>query len=380
MRVAVFEDNDEKWQKIRNTLFEKGIKENSIIRIDNVAKFATLSGKTLDLCIIDIRMPSVSGGTVRNTGTEILQMLDYSGMQRVPVLAITAYPGEAEELLGPFTARGCIIYDYDRQEVWSQALDIFIAQAREKGRYDFLIFTALKKERDAYLSLECGKIDSVQRNGLDLWEFDLNGRSGAIVLLPRMGLVNATAIVSRALELYTPAVTAMSGICAGLGSETYLGQLLIADVVWEYQSGKWLDEAFEAEPYQEQIPPHTRLEISKILEENRLLSILEANHTGSFRPSKRSPPKLAVFTTGSAVIASEKRLETVKQQHRKVSGLDMEVYGFHRAVGLSGQNVHAFSAKVVVDKANEAKGDDLHEYGSIVSAGFVLQTIQRLLG
>jgi adenosylhomocysteine nucleosidase len=102
-------------------------------------------------------------------------------------------------------------------------------------------------------------------------------------------------------------------------------------------------------------------------------------HTGSIRPSTRAAPKLSVFTTGSAVIASEKRLESVKQQHRKVSGLDMEVYGFHRAVELSGQKIHAFSAKVVVDKADEAKGDSLHEYGCVVSAGFVMRAIRKLL-
>jgi adenosylhomocysteine nucleosidase len=379
MTIVVFEDDDAKWRCIADCLVGKGVRKASIKRIDNVSQFVEIAGKPIDLCIIDIRMPGVSGGSTRSAGAELLSMLDYSRMQRVPVLAITAYPEEAKDLQGLFSSRGCIIYDYDNQPVWSQALDIYLAQSMDKGRYDFLLFAALKKERDAYLNFPGVQTRSTQRAGLDLWEFDFHGNSGAIVLLPRMGIINASVVTARALELYTPSVVAMSGICAGIGTNAELGQLLVTDVVWEYQSGKWFDEMFEAEPYQVSIPQHTRLALSKILDHSELLSRLERSFVGNLRPGKLSVPKLAMFTTGSAVIASERRLAAVKQQHRKVAGLDMELFGFHRAIELSGQSVHAFSAKVVVDKANEAKGDELHDYGCAVSAAFVLEAVRGLL-
>lgn len=378
MTIVVFEDDEGKWANIRQSLRDKGIKDSGIRRISNVAQFVELAGKPIDLCIIDIRMPGVSGGETRSAGVELLKMLDYSGMQRVPVLAITAYPEEANEHRSSFASRGCIIYDYNDREVWSQALDIFVAQSKEKGRYQFLLFAALKKERDAYLKLPDFKMESTQREGLDLWETEVDGRSGAIVLLPRMGIINAAVTVARALELYSPAVVAMSGICAGIENNAELGQLLVADVVWEYQSGKWIKEAFEAEPYQVSIPQDTRLTLSKLLDDRGLLSRLEAVFSGELRPSKRSMPKLAAFTSGSAVIASEKRLAAVKKQHRKVAGVDMEVYGFHRAVELCARSIHVFSAKVVVDKADEAKGDELHEYGCVVSAAFTLDAVRKL--
>ncbi|WP_027567562.1 response regulator [Bradyrhizobium sp. URHA0013] len=379
MAIVVFEDDENKWAVIRDSLRAKGIKENGIKRIGNIAQFAQLAGKPIDLCIIDIRMPAVSGGETRSAGLELLKMLDYSRLQRVPVLAITAYPDEANLHQSAFASRGCIIYDYNDRQTWSQALDIFIAQSKEKGRYDFLLFTALKKERDAYLKLPRFTEDSTKREGLDLWETEIEGSAGAIVLLPRMGIINAAVTTARALELYSPSVVAMSGICAGIGDNAELGQLLIADVVWEYQSGKWIKEAFEAEPYQVSIQQDTRLTLSKLLETRGLISRLEASFSGSDRPSKLSTPKLAAFTSGSAVIASEARLEAVKGQHRKVAGIDMEVYGFHRAVELCARSIHAFSAKVVVDKANEAKGDELQEYGSFVSAAFTMEAVRLLL-
>src|SRR5262249_29267937 len=147
----------------------KGLREANIKHIDNVSQFVEIANATIDLCIIDIRMPGVSGGPARSAGLELLQMLDYSKMQRVPVLAITAYPDEADAVRSQFASRGCIIYSYDDRQVWGQALDVFIAQAKEKGRYDFLLFAALKEERDAYLKLPGISIRSIKRGGMDIW-------------------------------------------------------------------------------------------------------------------------------------------------------------------------------------------------------------------
>lgn len=375
MKVVVFEDDDNKWMAIKDCLLSKGLREANIKRIENVARFVEIASAPIDLCIIDIRMPGVTGGEARSAGVELLQMLDYSKMQPIPVLAITAYPEEANAVRSYFDSRGCIIYNYDDRKTWSQALDIFIAQANEKGRYDFLLFAALKEERDAFLTLPDIRIKSIKRGGLDIWEFDLAGRSGAIILLPRMGLINAAVVTARALEMYSPSVVAMSGICAGIEGNAELGQLLVTDFVWEYQSGKWLNEVFKAEPYQVNIPSNTRLALAKILDDSGLLSRLEKHFNGETRPSKVSKPKLAAFTSGSAVIASRKRLDAVNTQHRKVAGLDMELFGFHRATEMSGQPIDAFSAKVVVDKANESKGDELHAYGCIVSAAFTIEAL-----
>lgn len=377
MKILVFEDDENKWLSIRQCLLEKNVKESGIKRIDNVSQYLEISRLPVDLCIIDILMPGVSGGEPRSAGIELLNMLSYSG-SRCPILAITAFPEEAKSLRHEFLSRGCIVYDYQEKETWSQALDVFLAQSREQGRYEFLVFTALKKERDAYLKTSAANIKSVQRMGLDVWEADVREKSGAIILLPRMGLVNAAAIVARALENYSPSIVAMSGICAGLGTNAQMGQLLVADLVWEYQSGKWLDEIFDVEPYQVVIPQQTRIAMSKMLDDAKLLSRLEKQFDGTVRPSHVSTPKLAPFTSGSAVIASQKRLDSVMTQHRKAAGLDMELYGFHRAVELSTKTVHAFSAKVVVDKATETKGDELHEYGCLVSAAFTIEVIENL--
>ena len=379
MTVIVFEDNDAKYAVILAELVSKGISESHVTRIDNLAQAVQISKVSVDLCIIDIRMPGVSGGSTRSTGTELLEMLNYAGMQPVPVLAITAYPDEARSLQEAFSSRGCIIYDYDDKNIWSQALDVYLAQARSRRRFDFLILTALKEERDAFLNFPALKAVSIIYSGLNIWEVTLNGYQGAIILLPRMGLVNAAVVTAQAIERCGPSIVAMSGICAGLASGVELGQLLVTDMVWEYQSGKWLNDVFEAEPYQVTVKPEMSLVLAKLIEQEDLINNLERNFACKFRPPKVLDAKQANFTSGSAVIASKKRLAGVKEQHRKVTGLDMELYGFHRAVELSNSSVRAFSAKVVVDKANSAKDDSLHEYGAALSAAFVLEALKALL-
>jgi nucleoside phosphorylase len=380
MRVVVFEDDNDKYDLIKKVLLTKDVTENGIVRAESVAEYARFGNKDFDLCIIDLRMPSLTGGTSGSAGREILEMLDYSGKKNVPIIAITAFEDEATQVRDIFSARGCLIFNVDKLELWSQALDIFIAQAHDRNRYDFIIFAALDEERQPFASLPEIKVKSVTRHGVDLWDCDFGNRSGTIVLLPRMGLVNASATVARVMATYTPKVVAMTGICGGIADRGAMGQLLVTDFVWEYQSGKWSGEVQKAEPYQVAIPVPTRNILVKILEDRKLLlAQLEQGYAGSCRPSKIVEPDMAVFTSGSAVIASSKRLKSVEQQHRKVAGVDMELYGFHRAVELTGQNVHAFSAKVVVDKADEAKDDDLHEYGCYVSAKFVIKGISRIL-
>jgi len=378
MSIVVFEDVDSKFDAVLQALEERGVHQRDVKRVQTTAEFAALGKSDVSLCIIDIVMPTVKGGQARNVGLEILEMLDHSGRAKIPVLAITAYADEFESLRDTFSARGCIIYDFEAKSLWAKALDIYLAQINEKDRYKFIIFTALAMERSAFLSLPNFNPTSLIRFGIDHWDVEIAGAFGTIVLLPRMGLVTAAATVSRVLEKYDPKIVAMSGICAGVG-EAPLGQLLAADICWEYQSGKWYDEAFEAEPYQVNMKPRTRIHIAKMLENPTLLSELEAGYGGEFRPQRRVPPKLAVFTSGSAVIASEKRLANVKAQHRKVSGLDMEMFGFYSAVDLSGSGAQFVGAKVVVDKADSHKDDKLHEYGSFLSAKFITMAVMELL-
>jgi adenosylhomocysteine nucleosidase len=79
------------------------------------------------------------------------------------------------------------------------------------------------------------------------------------------------------------------------------------------------------------------------------------------------------LATGSAVIASTERMGEINLQHRKMAGLDMELYGVYKAADLSALDPVFFGAKTVVDVGDAHKGDTYHEYGSVLSARFVVE-------
>lgn len=380
MKVLVLEDDDGKFLALSSALLSFGITSENILRCRVLSELTAVPVRSIDICIVDLWMPFLIDGEPRDASGEIIAMLEGQGGFSIPVIVITDHFGEASIHIEKFAKKGCPILDYRSPDIWKSALRVTIGLAKDRHRYHFIVFVALESERNAYAKVPGLNIRVERRGGLDIWEVQMGGLLGAIVCLPRMGLVNAAAITARVLENYTPEFACMSGICAGIGSNAELGQLLITDICWEYQSGKWHEDGFQSEPYQVEIHNSLRSDIRLILAEKGLLDELETGLADPVRPKLLSIPKLAIFTSGSAVIAKDDIIKQVANQHRKVAGMDMEIYGFHRAVHLSGLPIRHFSAKVVVDKADKRKSDALHSYGCYVSARFCLETIRRLSG
>lgn len=383
MRIVVFEDNDDKFERIASVLNGQAVSDEEIIRIRFLGEFFRQDKRRFDLCIIDLKMPYVENGQTVDASSEILKMVDDACGFSIPVIAITEFMDELSQHAETFAKKGCLLLDYAREEVWTSAISANIRRAVDRHRYHFIIFTALESERNAYAQISSLKIDRVRKSGLEFWETSIDGHAGAVVCLPRMGLVNSAIVASRVLENYSPLIVCMSGICAGIGKETLLGQLLVTDVCWEYQSGKWSDTEVEPlqemEAYQESISGSLRGEISSLINDPYLLKDIEQGFPDGARPKKASAPKFAVMASGSAVIASMKMIGRIRGQHRKLQGLDMELYAFHRAVALCSPETKHFSAKAVVDKGDAKKNNRLHRYASYISAAFCIKVITSQL-
>lgn len=377
----MLEDDDAKYEDIAQQLMEYGVDSMGIIRVQSVAGLYVLqrSLNAIDLCILDLYLPFRDGESPRDAVIDVLNVLDRSSLTSIPVLAITGRGSEMVDRISEFSRRGVFVYSYTEDEVWRSALGAILARAQERHRFDFIGMTALQEERLGYNTISTIKPKRVTVCGLSGWEVAVDGFLGCLICTPKMGLVDAAAATSKILATFSPSVIFMSGICAGV-NDAELGQLLITDSVWEYQSGKWLDEVFMAEPYFVSIDERVKSYFSTLVEDGRgYARSLERDIPDLDRPGKVVAPRLAMIASGSAVIASSKRIESVKAQHRKVLGIDMELYGFHRAVVLSQRPVIHFSAKTVVDKADVAKDDNLHAYGSAVSARFCLDVLSHLL-
>lgn len=393
MRVLVVDDSAEKaanvLQAITAALPEGSLAETTV-KASMSEAVGALASQKFDLIVLDLMVPYIPGGkTDRTAGLELLrQVRGPEALSRnAVVIGLSAFPDEVSLVRPEFDSNAVVLLEYDRAGAWKapiiRAAQDSLALASHRTELDFLVLVALPEEAAPYSTLPVELTTRSIVDGLNVQLLTLysTGARGALVRLSQMGLVAASIETAMAIAAFRPRVVAMSGICAGFSERTTLGQLVIPTPAWEYQAGKWSTDGFLLAPDQVHLRPSTRVILAQLLEKPGLVAGLEkAINTTGDRPSKIVMPVLAPGATGSAVIAAKERLEHIEKQHRKVAALDMETYGIYKAAHEAGHFIeHFFAAKVVVDLADADKDDDLHEYGSALSAAFCLEAIKELL-
>jgi nucleoside phosphorylase len=293
-----------------------------------------------------------------------------------PAIAITGFDDLIDQQIRKFSDAGVSIVLYDPEgAIWKNSLRLELSKYKEICRYDFIIICALEKERAAYQGAECIVSAPINQHGIDCVPIQIGNLKGAIIKPVRMGPIEAAIATSKSIERFRPKLVAMSGICAGFPSEVSLGTLLIPELCWDYQTGKWTDNGFLAEPYAVAIPAQVRSEIATFVAakgERILGSDLYCD------PIRDAGAHMGVFVTGSSVISSVQKMDDVSGQHRKLSGLDMEMTAVFQAASGSIHPLLFFGAKTVVDLGDSKKNDALHTPGSVYSARFVVEMIRKL--
>lgn len=376
MKVLIVEDDEDKRNEISDYVLSLGVPDGHVETAVDMAEFASKFDRDTSICVIDLKIPAYEGAGPDLNGLGVLQTIERAGAANVKLLAISSYPEEFVDVRAQFERRGCMLVDHNERTVWHNVLKQMVIEAQATEQMDFLIFCALRSERAPYTGMADLRGKPIFKDNLSRLDLTIGGRRGAVIELPRMGLVDAAVASGQCIEKFRPKIVAMSGICAGFAGRAQLGQLLVSELAYEYQSGKWTADGFSQEPYQAPIPEDVRVRIRELIEDQQLLSRLESGWT-SDRPSKMTSPMLAAFTSGSAVIASETLMSQVSTYHRRVAGLDMEVYAVMRAAQIAHCQPSFFCAKVVVDLAGGDKDDRIQPYGCAISANFTVEVLRN---
>lgn len=374
MKIMLIEDDEKKRDTIVKYLNTKSVPSDEIILVKNMTDFAANLNADIGLFIIDIRIPSVDNGLASQNGPAILETIVKAGKNDALLLAISSYPDDFPNLRDTFEKCGCILANFRESNSWQSTLDHLLVQLKRNVKFDFLIFCALQEERNPYVA-QFRNAKRIIRGSIDCFDISIGDQKGSVILLPKMGLVNAAATAAVCIDRYKPCVVAMSGICGGFHPRAHLGQLFICEMAYEYQSGKWSTDGFLQEPYQVQTDQTVITLLAALASQEELLAQLEAGFPGT-RPSQQHAPAVGIFTSGSAVIADKNFLNQIEQIHRKVHALDMEVFAVQRAAQLSTQKPACICAKTVVDLCDNSKDDKIHSYGSYISAKFVAKAIE----
>ena len=378
MKYLLIEDSDDKRLAITKVINVKDTYAN----IDHVGNLSDarrlILTRSYDLIIFDIFMPERSGGIERDVAEDIISDFAQSVNVNCEAIAITKYVEEGLQRSPLFNDNGITIVVYDAENSqWQESLARKVLRVCNRGRFDFVIFCALNKERMAYSETSATVGQLKQLGDLDCQEINIGNHRGVCVKPSRMGLVNMAIATSKAIELFRPKIIAMSGICAGVEGESNFLDIVIGDVCWEYQTGKFKDGKFYQEPYQASLKRPFKIELEQFSKKEGLLSQIKA---GLYETElKHSEIKCGLVSSGSAVVADEKKMQEIGLQHRKWTSLEMEMYAMYEAAAQSSIEPLCFGAKAVVDMGDSSKGDVFHSTASIISARFVIEFLKHKL-
>lgn len=215
--------------------------------------------------------------------------------------------------------------------------------------------------------------------------FQSKGRTFSVVAAtsPRMGMVPAATLVTKLIQRFRPRIVTMPGICAGVAGKVELGDVVMADTAWDYQSGKHVTTSenlpdFLIDPHF--IPADEMLgaKWDQLVQDDRLAMEVAKN----WPAEKRKPPALhrAPVATGSAVLADAHIAKGILRQQRKALGVEMEIYGVYYAVEAASRPrplVCAF--KGVCDFADAHKEDTAQPFAAYASASFTRAFFERYM-
>lgn len=254
----------------------------------------------------------------------------------------------------------------------------------EKETYDILIVCALPEERDrvfdAFSVSEEDRKRTIQSFRSDYnfiyQKFSYAGFNIAIVTQNSMGMATATSLTTRAILAMHPKLVAMTGICAGRKGKVGLGDILVADQVFDYTAGKKYVDKFAPRPLSFSTDDAIRNYVSATILNNDQLSDSILQTWQGTRIPHRISIHMKAIASGTAVIDDEQTMTSAAAVQDNLYGIDMEGYGV--ALASSALRTRWIVIKAVQDFADGKKEKDetgIRDFSAYASAALLKQMI-----
>lgn len=216
--------------------------------------------------------------------------------------------------------------------------------------------------------------------------FESSGRSYSVVCAsaPRMGMIATAILATKLIQFARPRFFVMAGICAGVEGRVGIGDVILADPCWDYQSGKYVGDGqvgsrFDIAPHQLAISEAIRVRIDAMRRDKSVWRDIE-DRWAAPKPSNGLRLHIGPVASGSAVIADAAQLELIKTQQRQLLGVEMEIYGLLAAAHSANHpKPTAFALKAVCDYADSSKNDNYQAYAAYTSAQSIKVFLERYM-
>ena len=264
-----------------------------------------------------------------------------------------------------------------------------MTQYTSRENVDVLIVSALKDELKYLVGSTDASFSEMEIEegfGFRYWRGSIKtGNSSDEISLiavtgDKMGLVEMSIIISKALTIWKPQSAFLIGICGGRKSKgVELGDIVIPNHVFHYSFGAVEDGELKSEIKSEIIKERSLLKLEKLMNHNNLFALWRDCPSGI--PKPRGIPKIHTDPLGSAdlVLKDVKRLEgEAARIERKVKAVDMEAYAFARTARAFGCD-EIMVIKCVSDFADEKKDDAIREYATYLPAAILTDFLKYSL-
>lgn len=404
MKILIVDDVQEKIRKIMQTALEV----EGVIRDDISYAIETNSAKEMlfeteyDLLILDLFMPEeIIDESMENAGADFIdEILGIDSLKKpVEIVVLSAYDDCEAEFVKSNSRNAFHMLKYDESSTaWQNKLKDIIkyrllySLQKKCEQIDYAIITTVPVETDAVRALanEWRKIKfENDPHSYYVTEFEKNGLRKKVVSVQSsdMGMVAASIATMNLNYHFKPKYIFITGIAAGIGEHNF-GDIIVPSEVWNYSSGKYIDNEGELSflpepkviPLDVKIADVVRQDYTEVLKEihqawpikNEIDLLIAKTKLGMY-----SSP----LASGTAVVANFQVVKDMIISHsRKTEGIDMEAYGvFAAARSLCDNKPISICVKSISDFADKAKGDGYQPYASYTSANFAKFLIMDLL-
>lgn len=383
IRILLAEDEGPKRAKLTAALLEtEGVTLDSITHVSDVRRAKQLlRSEGYDVLVVDIALPMRADETpTPDGGSNLVEEVLSRELYEVPqhIIGITAYEDAYERAVHIFSDHSLTLLRYDsNSNGWVAPLQARIRHtiaatqssgARDEFRSDLVVFCALEDLELAAVRRLPWQWTQVTLPGDDgiYYEGVVRGRRVVATAAYRMGPSQAAGLAAKLTYVFRPRYLATVGIAAGIRGRVGIGDVLVADPTWDWGSGKWEaqedggDPQFLAAPYQHTLDPAVRQQMGLVRTDARALAEIGSNWPGT-PPPKSTRVSLGPVASGASVIADKTLLSGLVQQHRKLVGIDMEIYSVYTGAECTSEpRPKVVAIKGVSDYADATK-DDLHQ-------------------
>lgn len=396
LRVLIVEDNEGKQRRFREVLEDVQVNHLDVAPcVADAREF--LRNQAYDLMLLDIELPNVVGRPAnRRGGIDLMDELELRDEYKRPkfIVGITAHEDLSTEYASEFSNRVMGLLQFDPAvDGWVQQLRVVVADLQRIRRQeeqeaqqlsfdkDVCVITALPSELAAVRALATWGFGAQSRlinedTFFHEGRIQVGGSQFSVVAssAPRMGLVAAALHAQKLIQELRPRVLVMVGICGGVSGRVNIGDVILADPAWEWQSGKRVrtDEgfAFQSDPHQLGVERRVSARFDQFIEDAAVWARIYRAWMGP-KPQEALKGVRGPVASGSAVLSDGRTVEDIRVlQNRKLTGIEMEIYGVYAAAQEIPSSIRplTFAMKGVSDLADEHKADDFQGYAAYTSA------------